>query len=60
MGAHFDGHGVNFAVFSSHAESMELCLFDADGQHELARLPLPCHTVDVWHGYLPGPPPRQG
>ena len=32
MGAHFDGHGVNFAVFSSHAESMELCLFDADGQ----------------------------
>ena len=57
MGAHFDGHGVNFAVFSSHAQSMELCLFDADGQHELARLPLPCHTVDVWHGYLPGAQP---
>lgn len=57
MGAHFDGHGVNFAVFSTHAEAMELCLFDAEGKQELARLPLPCHTVDVWHGYLPGAQP---
>jgi glycogen operon protein len=57
MGAHFDGHGVNFAVFSTHAQAMELCLFDTDGQQELARLPLPCHTVDVWHGYLPGAQP---
>jgi len=53
MGAHFDGQGINFAVFSSHAQAMELCLFDADGSTEIARLPLPCRTVDVWHGYLP-------
>lgn len=57
MGAHFDGHGVNFAVFSSHAQSMELCLFDSAGTQELARLPLVGHTVDVWHGYLPGAQP---
>ena len=57
MGAHFDGHGVNFAVFSTHAHAMELCLFDAEGTHELARLPLVGHTVDVWHGYLPGAQP---
>ena len=57
MGAHFDGHGVNFAVFSAHAQAMELCVFDAEGHHELARLPLPCHTVDVWHGYLPDAQP---
>ncbi|MBE0473632.1 glycogen debranching protein GlgX [Rhodoferax sp.] len=57
MGAHFDGHGVNFAVFSTHAQAIELCLFDAEGQHELARMPLPCQTVDVWHGYLPGAQP---
>ena len=57
MGAHFDGHGVNFAVFSAHAEGMDLCLFDAEGKHELARLPLPANTVDVWHGYLPGARP---
>ncbi len=53
MGAHFDGHGINFAVFSSQAQAMELCLFDADGMHEIARLPLPSRTIDVWHGYLP-------
>ncbi len=57
MGAHFDGHGVNFAVFSAHAQGMDLCLFDHEGKRELARLPLPCHTEDVWHGYLPGAQP---
>jgi glycogen debranching enzyme GlgX len=57
MGAHFDGHGVNFAVFSSHAQAMDLCLFDAEGTQELARLPLVGHSVDVWHGYLPGAQP---
>lgn len=57
MGAHFDGHGVNFAVFSANAQDVELCLFDAEGTQELIRMKLPCHTVDVWHGYLPGAQP---
>jgi glycogen operon protein len=53
LGAHWDGQGVNFAVFSAHAQSIELCLFDTSGTQEVARYPLPCHTSDVWHGYLP-------
>ncbi len=57
MGAHFDGGGVNFAAFSAHAQGMDLCLFDEAGQLELARWPLPGHSVDVWHGYLPGAQP---
>jgi glycogen operon protein len=57
LGARFDGAGVNFAVFSAHASAVELCLFDADGQTETARLPLPAQTGDVWHGYLPDAAP---
>jgi glycogen operon protein len=54
MGASVDGDGVNFAVFSAHATQVDLCLFDDDGQTELARLPLPARSGDVWHGWLPG------
>ena len=57
MGATWDGHGVNFAVFSAHAQAMDLCLFDETGQVEVARMRLPAHTSDVWHGYLPGAQP---
>ena len=34
------GDGVNFAVFSAHAEMIELCLFTPDGRNEMARLPI--------------------
>ena len=54
MGAHGDAGGVNFAVFSAHAQQIELCLFDETGLHETARIRLPARTQDVWHGYLPG------
>ncbi len=54
MGAHWDGLGINFAVFSAHAERVELCVFDAAGRRELARLNLPDCTDEVFHGYLPG------
>ncbi len=57
MGSQWDGKGVNFAVFSAHAQALELCLFDARGEHETARLALPGHTGDVWHGYLPDAAP---
>ncbi len=53
LGATWDGHGINFAVFSQHAEAVDLCLFDARGRRELARLRLPERTGFVWHGYLP-------
>ena len=53
LGATWDGFGVNFALFSANAEKVELCLFDQAGQREVARIALPEHTDEVWHGYLP-------
>jgi isoamylase len=53
LGATWDGLGTNFAVFSAHAERMDLCLFDPSGRREIARLPLPECTDEIWHGYLP-------
>ncbi|EER9477194.1 glycogen debranching protein GlgX [Escherichia coli] len=51
LGAHYDGQGVNFTLFSAHAERVELCIFDANGQEH--RYDLPGHSGDIWHGYLP-------
>ena len=53
LGATWDGSGVNFAIFSEHAEKVELCIFDARGTRELRRVVLPEYTDQVWHGYLP-------
>ena len=52
LGASWDGHGVNFAIFSAHADHVELCLFDADNGTELERVALEV-TGQVWHAYLP-------
>jgi isoamylase len=57
LGATWTGDGVNFALFSAHADSVDLCLFDASGQREIARLPLPARSEDIWHGFLPGAGP---
>ena len=57
LGSHWDGNGVNFALFSAHAEKVELCLFSADGRREERRLVLPDLTNQVWNGYLPGAGP---
>ena len=54
LGAHWDGEGVNFAVFSAHATAIELCLFDPAGEHEIERVALPERTGDVWHGFVAG------
>jgi glycogen operon protein len=51
LGASWNGHGVNFAVFSANAEKIELCLFDGEGRE--TRHPLPGRIDEVWHGYLP-------
>ncbi len=53
LGATWDGQGVNFALFSAHAERVELCLFDGpDAEVESRRLDLPETTDEVWHGYV--------
>ncbi|MDX1967727.1 MAG: glycogen debranching protein GlgX, partial [Planctomycetaceae bacterium] len=60
LGATWDGRGVNFAVFSEHADAIELCLFDgSDAPREVARLKLPEQTDYVFHGYVPGLKPGQ-
>ena len=59
LGATWDGKGVNFALFSAHADKVELCLFDRSGQHEEARIVLPEYTDEVWHCYLPEARPDQ-
>lgn len=53
LGVHWDGQGVNIAVFSAHAQRIDFCLFDDSGRRELQRIALPARTQDVWHGYLP-------
>ena len=59
LGATFDGEGTNFALFSAHADRVELCLFDESGKQEIAKVELPEFTNEVWHGYLPGVKPGQ-
>ena len=54
MGASLDGDGVNFAVFSAHAEMIELCLFSPDGRKELVRLPFRERDGDIWHMHVGG------
>jgi isoamylase len=57
LGPVSDGGGTNFALFSENAESVELCLFDADNVE--TRIPLTERTAFIWHCYLPGVGPGQ-
>lgn len=55
LGASYDGKGVNFTLFSAHAERVELCVFDAQGNEQ--RFDLPARTGNIWHGWLPAAGP---
>jgi len=59
LGATWDGEGVNFALYSEHAEKVELCLFDNSGKREIMRITLGEQTDMVWHSYLPEVRPGQ-
>jgi isoamylase len=59
LGSTWDGEGVNFALYSEHAEKVELCMFDEAGRREVSRIALPEQTDMVWHGYLPEVRPGQ-
>ncbi|SBS26599.1 Glycogen debranching enzyme [Marinomonas aquimarina] len=50
--------GVNFAVFSEHAQQLYLCLFNTEGD-ELARLPFPEKQRGIWHMEVQGVAPGQ-
>ena len=52
LGARADADGTDFAVFSSVAEAVDLCLFDADGNE--TRRPLEADTGYVWRGRVDG------
>ncbi|HKU91655.1 MAG TPA: alpha-amylase family glycosyl hydrolase, partial [Steroidobacteraceae bacterium] len=58
-GATWDGRGVNFSLFSSHATQVDLSIFDAQGRTELERITLPEYTDEIWHGYLEGMGPGE-
>ncbi|HEY0935134.1 MAG TPA: glycogen debranching protein GlgX [Trebonia sp.] len=49
--------GVNFAVASTVAEGVTLCLFAENGEE--TRLELPDYDAGVWHGFVPGIQPGQ-
>ena len=57
LGAHYDGAGVNFSIYSQVADKVELCLFD-DQDHE-TRIAMTEQNSYVWHNYLPGIQPGQ-
>jgi glycogen operon protein len=54
LGATWDGEGVNFALFSEHAQAVRLLLFDDPVSGEPSTVITLIETTDqVWHAYLP-------
>ena len=58
LGALYDGKGVNFALFSSSATRVQVCLFNKNGKCE-TKVDLPNYTDEVFHGYIPDLKPGQ-
>ena len=56
-GEHVGMAGTNFAIASSVATSVTLCLFDAAGTE--TQIPLPDNDAGVWHAFVPGIGPGQ-
>jgi isoamylase len=60
LGAHVCAEGVRFAVASSCAEAVEVCLVDGpSGGLTERRVELTQRTFGVWHGVVPGIGPGQ-
>ena len=65
LGAIYDGSGTNFALFSSAADGVELCLFGDDftrgddGADDEVRIQLTEVDGYIWHAYLPDVRPGQ-
>jgi isoamylase len=58
LGATADAGGVNFAVASTVAEEVTVCLFDS-GTGEETQVKLEHYDAGVWHGFVPGIGPGQ-
>ncbi len=60
LGAHPDEGGTRFAVATTSAEIVEVCLVDGpDGALTERRVELGEHTFGVWHGHVPDVRPGQ-
>jgi isoamylase len=57
LGATWDGGGTNFSLFSEHAERVELCFFDDEGNE--TRIEMVPRRALNWHSYVPGVGPGQ-
>ncbi len=62
LGATVRDGGVNFAVYSEHAEKILLAIFGGENDSIEVDAALPMRTGFVWHGFLPeaGPGLRYG
>jgi len=60
LGATYRDNGVNFALFSEHASSVELCLFEqADDSEPSRKVKMREWDDHVWHVFLPDAKPGQ-
>jgi len=60
LGASWDGHGVNFAIYSERAQMIKLCLFTNNKvEREYAKIGLNSKTGNIWHCYIPHLRPGQ-
>jgi isoamylase len=57
LGATWDGGGTNFAIFSDHAERVQLCLYDDDDVETCVEMK--GRRALHWHVYIPGVGPGQ-
>jgi glycogen operon protein len=57
LGATVTNGGVNFAVSSTVADEVTLCLFDDQGNE--TRFEFDDYDAGVWHGFVPGVQPGQ-
>jgi len=53
LGSTLSADGTHFAIYSSVAENVELCFFDAAGNPAAKRFLSNCDD-DVWHDFVPG------
>ncbi len=54
LGATIEAGGVNFALYSEHATSVVLCLFDEAADGTEREIHLTGKTGHVWHGFVEG------
>ena len=57
LGATWDGIGTNFSLFAQHADRVQLCLFDEDGEETCVEVSM--RRALNWHVYIPGIGPGQ-